>query len=81
MTSSTERTTQAAKKQHRCSWCGQSIEPGNTYHRWRWFPGDGDPPASIKMHDECFGAFQASAENEFYLYDNERPECPPPSTP
>jgi len=80
---STTRTTQKARQQHRCSWCGQKIEPGSLYHRWRWFD-DGDA-STVKMHDECLGAFERSGDNEFYLYDNERPTpdeaCPQPSTP
>lgn len=43
-------TVEAAKKRHRCSWCAEGIEAGETYKRYCWF-GDG-VPGTVKMHDK-----------------------------
>lgn len=51
MGTATEKETLKARKDHRCSWCGQKIDAGSTYHRWRWFGDDG--PTVVKMHPEC----------------------------
>ena len=42
---------QIAKKQHQCTNCGESIEPGTHYDRW--MSVDGDKAFSNKMHIEC----------------------------
>lgn len=75
MSGSTNPVTQVAKKPHRCSWCGDQIDAGEKYTRWRWFD-DGDA-GTIKMHQECNTAFDVDAQagnNTFDLYDNERGE-------
>lgn len=55
-------TTQKAAKRHRCTWCWQSIEPGELYTRCRTF-SDGDA-CTIKMHPECFEEMQRQADEE-----------------
>lgn len=67
-------TTQTAKKEHRCSWCGQQILVGESYLRSRVvFEGD---PQTNKLHLECA---DAAAEDyrewgEGYVpYENARP--------
>jgi predicted RNA-binding Zn-ribbon protein involved in translation (DUF1610 family) len=68
-------TIKAAKKLHRCSWCGQRIEIGDSYKRWRCY--DGGEAGTVKMHPECDEAcaeeLRKYGENEFMPYDNERP--------
>lgn len=44
----------AAAKRHRCDWCWEHIQIGQSYDRWRWF-GDTDP-RSVKVHPECLTA-------------------------
>lgn len=67
-------TTQKAKKEHRCSWCGQQILVGESYLRSRVvFEGD---PQTNKFHPECGDA--AAADNMewgegFMPYEQERP--------
>lgn len=49
-------TIQAARKQHTCWWCGDPIEPGETYRRWLW-KDRGDVEA-VKVHDDCYAAWK-----------------------
>lgn len=58
----TQPTTHCAIKRHRCGWCWQFIEAGESYTRYRWF-SDGEAD-TIKMHPECFGAMQEAAREE-----------------
>lgn len=71
----TPEIIKAAKKRHICSWCGQRIETGDAYKRWRCY--DGIDAGTVKMHPECCDVCTAelrkSGENEFTPYDNERP--------
>lgn len=67
-------TTQRAKKEHRCNWCGQRILVGESYLRSRVvFEGE---PQTNKLHLECA---DAAAEDyrewgEGYMpHENERP--------
>lgn len=50
----TTAQTHKARKTHRCSWCDQRINSGETYHRYRWF--DGSDASTVKMHPECHEA-------------------------
>ena len=47
-------TIKAAKKAHICSWCGEKIDAGETYIRYRWFSADG--ASVVKEHPECYDA-------------------------
>jgi len=40
-----------ARKRHACSWCGEPIEPGETYHREVVWGEDG--PHTWAAHPEC----------------------------
>jgi hypothetical protein len=63
-----------ARKQHRCIWCGQHIEPGEKYRRERSVY-DGEMQ-DHKWHPECDAdaAVQfRDGEEEFAPYENERP--------
>lgn len=58
----TDTTTHTAQKQHRCAWCWQLIEPGDTYSRYRFY--DGGDAGTVKMHPECHSAMQEEARQE-----------------
>ena len=45
---------QSAKKKHLCSWCGQAIESGSEYVKYRFF--DGGDCGTVKEHPECYQA-------------------------
>jgi len=65
----------AAQKKHRCSWCGEAIEIGDTYSRYRYFM-DGDA-GSVRMHPECLNAMQTEGQEtgewvEWSPYSNTR---------
>ena len=68
--------THRARKQHTCSWCGQKIEPGESYVRQRLiFEGE---PVTNKFHPECDEASSIVAREEggcftFDPGENERP--------
>lgn len=61
MTYCTPTTTQAARIQHRCDWCGETIEPGEVYKRWRCF---GDSVCTVKAHPECLDAAKRTPEEQ-----------------
>ena len=68
--------THKARKQHRCDWCGQAIEPATDYKRYRFF--DGADAGTVKLHPECHDAScDAAHEEGGYLEwtpgENERP--------
>lgn len=67
-------TIRAAKKPHRCSWCGTMIEAGESYKRYRWFGDDGADV--VKEHPECYEAMEEyvaeEGEVEFHEGDNPR---------
>lgn len=79
--STADETIKAARKAHRCSWCGERINPGETYKRWRFFH-NGDA-GTCKMHPECFDAmederrFEGGGYFEWMEGDNERPTTAP----
>lgn len=41
-----------ARKRHVCEWCGEDIEPGQPYDRYRYYE-EGEPPGTVKAHPEC----------------------------
>lgn len=63
-----------ARKEHRCSWCGEAVEPGTEYVRLPVF-GEGTVQ-TWKAHPECNEAEQnmpdeareAWADGEMYVY-------------
>lgn len=62
-----------ARKNHRCTNCGQSIQAGAMYARWVSFD---DSAFTNKMHPECLRALQEDADYgsfEYMLYSGERP--------
>lgn len=58
----TDTQTLVAAKTHRCTWCWQSINKGDTYMRYRFFNG-GDA-GTCKMHPECYDAMEQAATEE-----------------
>lgn len=58
----TEIETHKAKKQHRCDWCWQFVNAGETYKRYRYYNG-GDV-GTVKMHPECHDVMQDEAREE-----------------
>lgn len=73
---STPQQAHLAVRPHQCSWCAETIAPGDTYYRWRWY--DGAYTTTCKLHDECRRALnQESGLNgggpiEFSPGDNPR---------
>lgn len=73
-------TVKAARKTHVCDWCGERIDIGTTYRRYRWFQHGG--AGTCRMHPECHGAMELAADEEggwieFCPGDNERPHAQP----
>jgi len=70
----TPAKTVIAAKQHRCTWCGQSIQKGESHEVWKsvdgsWFTN--------RMHPECNKALNAEmdyyGDDEYIAFSNERP--------
>lgn len=62
-----------ARKDHRCTNCGQVIQIGDQYARWASFDGRA---FTNKMHQECLRSLQYEAEGdefEYIPYSGERP--------
>jgi len=72
-----EAETIKARKPHICTWCGQHINPGDTYKTWNSV--DGDSWYTNKMHPECDEACTAegrlSGDYEYTPHEHERPEA------
>lgn len=56
-----------AKKAHRCDWCAEKINIGDTYERWRWY--DGGDAGTTKMHPECAYASSEVGKEEGYDFE------------
>lgn len=57
-----EREVKAARKAHRCIWCGQAINAGDPYTYERSiFEGQ---PQSHHWHPECLGAMREEMAGE-----------------
>lgn len=72
-----ERTIKAARKMHKCIWCGEAIHKGDSYvYERSIFEGD---PQSNHWHSECVGAMrkimadEGECEITFDPWQNERP--------
>lgn len=69
-------TAQKAKKEHRCTWCGQQIPVGESYVRRRGvFEGE---PQVDKFHPECDErsaeiCAEEGGQFEFSPFENDRP--------
>lgn len=67
--------TLTARKPHVCMSCGERINVGETYNRWRCF--DGGDVSTNKMHPECYAMHCDLAEGlgqwEYTPYSHERP--------
>jgi predicted RNA-binding Zn-ribbon protein involved in translation (DUF1610 family) len=71
---STETETPTARKPHICMSCGERINAGEKYTRWRCYD-DGDAGTN-KMHPECYAMHCADAEGstwEYAPFSYERP--------
>lgn len=73
-----ERDIKAARKAHKCIWCGQRIEIGQPYTYERSiYEGE---PQSHHWHPECLGAMREAmaadggGEFEFDPWYEERPQ-------
>lgn len=51
-----------AAKNHVCDWCGERIDAGGKYWRWRWF--DSGDASTCKAHPECYEAMLRAAQDE-----------------
>jgi len=76
----TATSTYKARKRHVCDACGQAINPGDTYKRYRWF--DGGDVGTVKAHPECYEAINDLAAEEggwveFGVGDIQRPAVQP----
>lgn len=58
----TATETHKAKKLHRCDWCWQFIDAGETYKRYRFY--DSGDAGTVKMHPECYALMQDEANAE-----------------
>lgn len=65
-----------ARKEHLCTWCGQSIAKGEKHFMWKsvedsWFTN--------RMHGECYEAQHTESlvfhDNTYTPFENERPEA------
>ena len=67
----TDPITRKAVKAHRCTYCGEDINKGDSYtyqsgvHDNDWFES--------KMHHECFTDFCENGDGEYSPYCNDRP--------
>lgn len=62
-----------ARKVHRCTNCGEAIEPGQVYQRWGSFDNSA---YTNKMHPECLQSLIDDADGlefEYTPYSGERP--------
>lgn len=74
----TESQTLVARKRHRCTNCGEAIEPGAQYERWVTFDGSA---FTSKMHPECLKSLQEDADGyalDYMPYIGERPRLEQP---
>lgn len=70
----TPTQTLTARKAHLCMSCGERINAGEQYLRWRCYD-DGDA-GTVKMHPECWAMHDAGSTGpwEFTPFSYERPQ-------
>ena len=56
----TETETRKARKTHLCMSCGERVNVGDEYKRWRCY--DSGDVGTVKMHPECYAAHCKSAD-------------------
>lgn len=69
----TPTETRVARKDHRCTSCGEPILKGHEYKRWCSYD---NAAYTSKMHPECFAYHMEDAEYgefEYMPYSHERP--------
>lgn len=63
--------TYTARKNHRCSWCGETIQQGTTYKRYRWWHES--EAGTYKMHPECEADLEAMRDNDYWFETGDNP--------
>ena len=63
--------TLTAKVPHRCTYCGQAIDPGQKYERWASYD---EKCYTNKMHPECLEDLSENGDGEYTPYCYDRPE-------
>ena len=62
----TQPETRKSRKARRCDSCGEAIDVGGLYRRWRCF--DARDAETVQMHPECHDAHLAAADGEDYEF-------------
>ena len=69
----TEAKSVIARKQHKCTWCGEAIAKGESYWKWK---SAGDAWFTSKMHPECREPFvedwRLYGDGKYCPYSNDR---------
>ena len=74
----TDPETLTARKTHHCMSCGELVNPGEKYTRWRCY--DSGDVGTVKMHPECHAMHSDEARGmgggpwEFTPFSYERPK-------
>ena len=75
----TDPETLTARKSHRCNSCGDLVNAGEKYLRWRCY--DSGEVGTVKMHPECYAMHCDDATGmgcgpwEFTPYGHKRPKA------
>ena len=68
------RKIKSARINHKCLWCGDIINSGESYKYYRCY--DCGDASTVKMHPECFEAADEESsiwgQLEFYPFSNAR---------
>ena len=67
----TPAKTLTARVRHQCTYCGESIEPGETYARWASYE---DTCFTNKMHPECADDLAEWGDGEYSPGQGDRPK-------
>lgn len=76
----TDTETVRARKQHKCTSCGEKIEAGEQYKKWVSF--DDGSAYTNKMHPECLAMHDEDSEGgtwEYMPYSHDRPKVTTPN--